>query len=628
MERKVDSRWTIVGPIYPGGTVMGLAAYSGEEGDIFLAATQTGIFRSEDGGQSWTAANEGLPTLQISSLAFAHTGTAIAGGLNGGIAISIDRGRSWYPTRSAGLEQPVTALTPSPRYATDATLLVGTDGGGVMRSSDRGNHWSPANFHLPDLNVLALACAPLWEDHEEVWVATADGVYRSTNGGRAWRGAGKGLEGKVVQTLAVSPNYTGDRTLFAGTEADGIYRSTDSGRSWAPSGVGSQGVTVNCLWISPRFAEDRMVLAGTSAGILRSCDGGDTWQIVYDGGDLILSLAGTASVICAGTLEQGVLRSQDGGSTWQLANTGLAARAFLRTLVVPDHPGLVLAFGPQEGIAISLDGQSNWQAVPGLAEYLPLSAMAAANQGAHRPPLLLVSTAEGQMLRSADGGASWTSTAVGIPASTLVCDNSGQRAWAATSDGYLFASRNAGQSWEGLPRAPFAGESVLAVTPSPYLDEDHTLLVGSLAQDSKRARLWRSLDDGRSWDLVAEVAVDVPWLALVAPPVRGRRPYDRAILGAGRACIVATGQQKDTWMTVPVGEEGASVLCLGVDGRTRAVFAGTNLGLYRSTDTGRSWHRVPGPLDDRPILDLQVDEEDRSLLLLAPGGTLWRYQIR
>lgn len=628
MERKTDTRWIKLGPIYPGGTVMALAAHSSPEGDVLLAATQTGIFRSEDGGQTWNAANKGLPTLQISALAFASNGTAFAGGLTGGIAISTNRGSTWYTTGSAGLEQAVTSIAPSPRYAEDATVLVGTDGGGVMRSADRGHHWTPANFRLGDLHVLALACAPAWGDHEELFAATADGVYRSTNGGRAWRGTGRGLEGKVVQALAVSPDFDRDRTLFAGTEGDGIFRSTDAGGSWEPSGIGTEGLTINCLWISPEFARDRTILAGTSAGILRSIDGGGTWQVVYQSGDPVLALAGSRAAVCAGTMEQGILRSDDGGQTWHVSNEGLAARAFLRTLTVAEHPRLILAFGPQEGVVLSADGSSNWQPIPGLSEYLPLSAVAAANQGAHRPPLLVVSTAEGHLLRSVDIGATWTPCAVGIPATTLSFDRSGQRIWAATADGYLFVSRNGGISWEGLPRPPFAGESVLSLVPSPFVDEDHTLLAGSLAQENTKARLWRSLDDGRSWDLVSEAPTEVPWLALVAPPVRGRRPYDRAILGAGRSCIVSTGQQRDTWKIVPIGDQGASVLSLAVDGLTRTVYAGTNLGLYHSQDTGRTWHPVSGPLEGQPILDLQVDEADRSLLMLVPGGTLWRYRIR
>ncbi|MCD6291469.1 MAG: hypothetical protein J7M34_13280 [Anaerolineae bacterium] len=627
MERKADTRWMEVGPIYPGGTVMALAAYAGEKGDIILAATQTGIFRSEDGGQSWKKANEGLPTLQISALAFSPDGTAFAGGLSGGIAISPNAGESWYAARSAGLDQPVTAIAPSPRYAEDATLLVGTDGGGVMRSDDRGNHWSPANFRLMDLSVLAIVCAPEWGRHEDVFVATASGVYRSTNGGRAWRGMGEGLEDKVVQALAISPNYAHDHTLFAGTEANGVYRSMDGGLTWSPSGAGTEGTTVNTLWVSPNFAQDRLVLAGTASGILHSTDGGDTWHPVYQNEDMPLTMAGTATVVCAGTVEQGILRSTDGGQNWAISNSGLAARAFLRTLTVAKHPGLVLAFGPQEGLVVSTDGGKSWQPVPGLAEYLPLNTFTAANQGADKPPLFIVSTQDGHILRSADGGQEWTPCAVGIPATVLVFDRSGQRVWAATGDGYLFTSRNAGVSWEGLPRAPFTGEQVLSVAPSPFVEEDHTLLVGSLAQEGTKARLWRSQDDGRSWDLIYETTTEVPWLALTAVPVRGRRPYDRAVLGAGRTCIVATGQRKDTWMTVPVGEDNASVLSLVVDSRTRAVYAGTNLGLYRSQDTGRTWHPVAGPLEGQAILDIQLDEEDHSLVILVPGGTLWRYRL-
>ncbi|GAB4519522.1 MAG: hypothetical protein Kow0047_30830 [Anaerolineae bacterium] len=622
-ERMADDRWTLLGPIYPGGTVMALAAFQEQDRDIFLAATQTGIFRSEDGGRTWLPANEGLPTLQISALAFSPDGTAFAGGLSGGIAISVDRGQSWYVTPSSGLEEAVVTLAPSPRYATDGTLLVGTDGSGVMRSADRGRTWSAANFHLPDLSVLALAVAPVWNRRETVFAATADGVYRSTNGARAWRDAGLGLEGQVVQALAVSPNFDQDQIVFAGTESRGIYRSTDGGRTWSHCG-GGEGVTVNCLWISPKFAKDGLVLAGTSSGIMRSTDRGETWELTYEGDELVLALAGTERAICAGVIESGILRSTDGGTTWQVSNEGLTARTFLRVFLAGET---IYAFGPQDGIVRSDDGGRSWRSLPGLAEHLPVNAVGVSERPSGQPAVLIAAADSGEILRSTDGGETWTEVAVGIHVSTIAFDPEGEHAWIGTQDGHLFVSRNGGASWEGLPRAPFTGETIMALQPSYFFAEDRTLLVGSMAQPSSTARLWRSVDDGQSWQLIHETQVDVPWIALVAPAVRGRQPYDRMVMSAGRVCIVPTGQRRDDWMTVSISEEQPSVLALVVDPRKRTIYAGTNLGLYRSQDTGRTWTPVSGPLEERPILDLQVNDEGQYLLVLAPGGTLWRYRL-
>src|SRR5690606_2445865 len=89
----------------------------------------------------------------------------------------------------------------------------------------------------------------------------AGGLYRSRNGGRAWRESGIGLPDAPVQALAVSPHFADDQTLFAGMEEHGVYWSQDGGESWLPLGLG--GESVNSLAITAQG----QLLAGTLNGL-------------------------------------------------------------------------------------------------------------------------------------------------------------------------------------------------------------------------------------------------------------------------------------------------------------------------------------------------------------------------
>ncbi|NIV35567.1 MAG: hypothetical protein GWN58_40785, partial [Anaerolineae bacterium] len=67
-------------------------------------------------------------------------------------------------------------------------------------------------------------------------VGVDSGIFRSTNGGRAWREVDFSPDLAPVLSLALSPAYAEDGILFAGTESHGLYRSQDGGRTWTRLG--------------------------------------------------------------------------------------------------------------------------------------------------------------------------------------------------------------------------------------------------------------------------------------------------------------------------------------------------------------------------------------------------------
>ncbi len=255
-----------------------------EQDGICFAARGSGLYRSEDGGQTWRPAYESmnlrapLPTMAVAiSPDFASDRTVFAG-VPGGILRSFDGGEKWDVVQLPSPPPVMSTLVVSPNYARDGILLAGTVEDGVFSSSNRGGHWVAWNFGLLDLNTICMDISSDYAADETLYVGTDSGIFRSTNGGRAWREVDFDLELAPVLSLALSPAYSQDGILFAGTESQGLYRSDDKGQNWIRLGQDVVSDAVNGILISPDFPDKADVLVMLSETLLLSHDGGNTWS--------------------------------------------------------------------------------------------------------------------------------------------------------------------------------------------------------------------------------------------------------------------------------------------------------------------------------------------------------------
>jgi photosystem II stability/assembly factor-like uncharacterized protein len=189
-----------------------------------------GVFKSADGGQTWTSAGTGLGGVLVVRLA---VGTRPDGLVYGGACASCS--------------------SPAPP-------------GGVFRSSNGGRTWAAANGGQEGDDVNDLVVDPA--DGRTVYAALHDAsaatnaVQRTLDGGRTWTDASAGLPaGVAVKALALDP--TDPRTLYAGTDGAGVFVSPNGGASWSPLNVGLTDLRITSLAIAPDGAT---VYAGTSAG--------------------------------------------------------------------------------------------------------------------------------------------------------------------------------------------------------------------------------------------------------------------------------------------------------------------------------------------------------------------------
>ena len=158
-----------------------------------FAAKKSGLYRSENGGKTWeftftTLEMDPPPTMAIAiSPDFEHDQTLFVGA-PGGVLRSADAGAHWA-IQGFPLPPPiVSSLAMSPNFPSDSILLAGTLDNGVFRTANQGQSWTAWNFGLLDLRVLCLAVSPNFGYDETLYIGTESGLYRSTNGGRAWRG--------------------------------------------------------------------------------------------------------------------------------------------------------------------------------------------------------------------------------------------------------------------------------------------------------------------------------------------------------------------------------------------------------------------------------------------------------
>ncbi len=172
-----------------------------------------------------------------------------------------------------------------------------------MASSARGigaQSWASWNFGLLDLNIYCLAASPNFAADDTLYAGAESGVFRSTNGGRAWRETAFPMDFGPVLSMALLPDSSANHTLFVGTETHGVFRSDDGGATWTEAGFQEAQTAVNQLLLARGPVTEQMtalLLAVTnSAVVLAPAEGGawrDLWARPADSGIVI-----SAATIC------------------------------------------------------------------------------------------------------------------------------------------------------------------------------------------------------------------------------------------------------------------------------------------------------------------------------------------
>jgi hypothetical protein len=151
--------WQSGGP--DNGTITAIAVDPVTPTNVFagtagITSTGGGIFRSTDGGTTWSPSSSGLTNLNIRALAInPSTPTTVYAGTPSGIFKSTNSGASWTASNTGLTTLSSFAVAVDP--LAPATIYAGTGGGGVFKSTNGAASWTAVNSGLTSTNVGSLA---------------------------------------------------------------------------------------------------------------------------------------------------------------------------------------------------------------------------------------------------------------------------------------------------------------------------------------------------------------------------------------------------------------------------------------------------------------------------------------
>ena len=182
-----------------------------------------GMFRSANGGLSWSTINSGLDPsdLNVMSMAVHPTNPLICfvGLLNTGISKTTDGGNTWTSSAHGITVPDVRAIVFD--YSNPLILYAGAQRGGISKSTDGGNSWKQISLGMdPEASIRSIVLDPT--NSQIVYAGDwSSGVYRSTDAGSTWFHMNSGLRTRAVQRMVISPN---GKYLYTGTQGEGVFR--------------------------------------------------------------------------------------------------------------------------------------------------------------------------------------------------------------------------------------------------------------------------------------------------------------------------------------------------------------------------------------------------------------------
>lgn len=637
-----------------------------------------GFFKSTDGGATWRESAE-LKNEALHSLAQSESNpdTLIAGTFTG-VFRSDDAGQSWkqLPTQSEPGLIHVESLAIDPR--TTNTIYAGTFYL-PYKSVDGGKSWkSIKNGIIDDSDIFAIDIDP--RDPNHIIASACSGIYESKNGGEDWRKV-QGIPSQSRRTRAILQHPSVAGIVFAGT-TEGFWRSDKGGAPDSWMVTTSRQLEINAIAVHPS-RPDMVFVATNNYGVMVSNDGGKSFTPTNAGfsgrfANAILADREAPNRVYASTINTATgggffFVSDDNGESWRPSMRSMPSRLITYAILQDVRDANIIYLGTNLGVYRSTDRGTSWAPVWAVekskapAKNTTRATAAARKRGGASSPGDAVMQAQvalkaaGYNLGEPDGRAGPATTAAvkrfqgdrhlpvtgkldsitlaalgvgkgGNAASTerssdlIIADavntlvhsvdpDTQEPAILAGTNSGLYRSVDPTKGWEKLS---YGNHDSRTTCISTNLRQPDTILVGTPA-----AGVLISRDAGKSWRQLDGLSGELPVNTVVQDP---QRP-DYIYVGTKQALFVSHDGGKSWKMrggNLPYGDF-TSILINPRNGDE--VFVGNAYqatdvggGVYRSTNAGLTWARIDptgGRLPSQRIWALAFDAHDQNVLFVG-----------
>ena len=664
--------WGFVGPVNIGGRVTAVAPDPTVATRVFIATASGGVWKSTDGGATFTQAwptdlTQAIGALDIApdGTLFAGTGEANPGGGSityGGTGIyrSRDAGASWQLVgldTSSSISRIMVDPTNGQKVYAAVTGNLYIPGGvrGLYVSGDGGDSWalllagaSPttgATDIAIDPSTPTTIYATMW-DHVRypdlrVYGGPGSGLYKSTNGGGTWTKltvstAAPTAIGRMDVAVAASlPSTVYVMVSSTDGPAEGFYTSINSGASFTKSTLGSTilGVALSSYaWWFGQIAVDPLVPTHVwvmGVEMLQSLDGGATFVpagLTTDGGLVHadqhqLRYAGPLAVYLA--TDGGLYHSANAGLTW----TQSTVEPFTQftSVDVSQQDETRIVGGAQDNGALRSYGGAGWNSYG----------------GGDGQKTLINPQNQDNVFACSQYGSCTRSTAGGNSNSSLGGTTSDRRNWFTPLEFdpenpavFYYAGNIVNRSTDG-------GQTFTAISPDlsggpppdtiyPNYGTVSTLAAmpmasGYIIAGTDDGRLWHTMDGGASWVRSLDPHIPNAWVTrVVIDPAQDGTVYATFSGfrgGDATAYVLRSRDWGDSWADISGDLPRAPFnKLLVIDG---ALVVAGDVGVFASNDGGASWLRVGSRLPQAPITDLRWHAASGKLFAASFGRGMW-----
>jgi photosystem II stability/assembly factor-like uncharacterized protein len=688
-------RWRMIGP-FRGGRTRAATGVPGRPAVLYIGQGDGGVWKSDDYGRTWNPIFDGQPTQSIGAIAVAASNPNIIYVASGeglhrpdlsvgdGIYKSTDGGKSWTHLGLPDSQQ-IAALAVDPHDPNRVfAAVLGHPYGpsadrGIFRSTDGGQTWQKVLYKDENTGGCDIEMDPsnpsvlyacMWEVREGPWEdnnefnGTAGGLFKSTDGGNTWQQLTSGLPKNLSQVnVAIAPSQPSRLYATVATTAEsayesaaglGFYRSDDAGQTWyevtkdARPAMRIGGGDLPIPKVDPKNPD---VVYSASIVTVRSKDGGKTWTSLRGapGGDdyqnIWISPNDPDTILLVS--DQGAIVSVNGGQSWSSWYNQPTAQLY-HVSTSNTFPYRVCAGQQESGSVCTLsrgnDGEitfRDWHPV-GAIEYgyvAPDPLDPDLIYGAGRSEVSKYHWSTGQVqnvtpipLRSGKYRADRTQPVMFSPLDPHTMY------YAAN---VLFKTEDGGNSWQiispdlsrpnpGTPASvgklvnPKAGEQrgvIYALAPS--FKDTNTIWAGT-----DDGLIWVTRNGGKNWSNVTPPQL-TPWskvTQLEASHFDDQTAYasvSRFRINDLRPYIYRTHDGGKTWLPITSGlPDNAPADTVREDPvRKGLLFAGTETGVYVSFDDGDHWQSLQLNLPHTSMRDLTIHGND--LIVATHGRSFW-----
>ncbi len=673
LTRSLEGTWELAGPTNVGGRVTDIEIPVDQAETYYVGSASGGIFKSTDAGDTWNPIFDGIGALAIGDIAVSKQNTDIVwvgtgeenpggGSLayeGDGIYRSDDGGESWI---NRGLENTGSIshilIDPNDDEVIFASamgrLFSNENSGGIYRSQNNGDTWEQVFFVSDSTGVIDMAMHPTqsnilyaasWERirtrQDRQYGGATTGLFRSIDGGDTWQELTNGLpsapsqKGRIGFDISQSnPQVLYARYADTAGAVQGIFRSNDGGDSWTP--VNSGAITnVGFHWwfegihIDPT---DENILYNVDFLVQKSVNGGASWDFAFPGVHVDQhALAFNPMVpnqVILGN-DGGIDISSDAGES-SIKTDGLPITQFYRFFVDPNDENRIFGGSQDNGtIRTSTGGQDDWSEFFGGDGFQTLVDNRDGN-------VVYALSQRGNLAKTSNGGASFVSATNGIaqndrnnwdtpivfdPENNNTIYYGTNRVWRSTN-GSLTWSPVSPDLTDGAAPGILNFGTITSIDVSP-LDSD---IVIAGTDDSN---IWITVDGGQNWENVSNGLPELWTTKVLADPDDSNSffvTFSGYRYGNNLGHVFHTTDGGESWIDI-----GTSLPDIPVNDIVKvsqsSLYIATDVGVMTSEDVGQTWIPFGENLPDVVVTDLHIHEASRQLFAATYGRSAFSIDI-